>query len=124
MFYTPNPIVVEALRKAGGRCSVATAQAEGIELGWGRDPTREENYYRVQGLVRSMRLLGGSDEPTEVVPRARISELESVIATIAAWGEPVVLDRIGVPLKQALSILTECAKAVGVSDTGLAPPAE
>jgi hypothetical protein len=119
MFYTPNPIVEQALREADGHCSQATARLEGIEMQWGRNPAREEDCWRVQGLLTSMRRLGGSDEPTEFVPRARISELESVIATIEAWREPI-LDQIGVPLKRALSILTECAKTVGVSDTGLA----
>jgi hypothetical protein len=119
MFYTPNPIVEKALREAGGYCSQATAQLEGIEMKWGKNPARENDYPRVQGLLRSVRRLGGSDEPTELVPRPRISELENVIATIEAWREPV-LDQIGVPLKRALSILTECAKTVGVSDTGLA----
>jgi hypothetical protein len=119
MFYTPNPIVEQALREADGYCSMATARLEGIEMQLSGNPAREEDYWRVQGLVRSMRRLGGSDDPTEFVPRARITELESVIATIEAWRAPM-LDQIGVLLKQALSILTECAKTVGVSDTGLA----
>lgn len=119
MFYTPNPIVVKALRDADGHCSEATARLEGIEMQWGRNPAREEDCWRVQGLLRGVRRLGGWDGPTELMPRAPISELQSVIATIEAWREPM-LDQIGVPLKRALSILTECAKTVGVSDTGLA----
>jgi hypothetical protein len=120
MFYTPNPIVENALREAGGYCSQATARLEGIELRWRQNPAREEDCWRVQELLKSMRRLGGSDEPTEFVPRARISELESgVIATIEAWREPE-LDQIVEPLKRALRILMECAKTVGVSDTGLA----
>jgi hypothetical protein len=119
MFYTPNPIVVRALRDADGYCSQATAQLEGIEMQWRRVPAREEDCGRIQGLLGSMRRLGRWDGPTELVPRARISELESIIATIGAWREPA-LDQIGVPLKRALSILSECANTVGVSDTGLA----
>jgi hypothetical protein len=119
MFYTPNHIVEKALREAGGECSQATARLEGIEMQWGRSPAREGDYPRLQGLLKSMRRLGRSGEPTELVPRARITELESVIAAIEDWREPI-LDQIRVPLKRALSILTECAKTVGVSDTGLA----
>jgi hypothetical protein len=118
MFFTPNPIVVNALREADGCSSHATALLEGIEMRWSRDSARNEDCWRLQGLLKSVRHLGKSDEPTEVVPRARISELESVIATIEAWREPL-LDPAGVLLKRALSILTECAKKVGVSNTGL-----
>jgi hypothetical protein len=118
MFYTPNPIVVNALREADGCCSEATALLEGIEMRWSRDSARNEDCWRLQGLLTSVRHLAESDEPTEFVPRARILELESVIATIEAWREPM-LDQVGVLLKRALSILTACAKKVGVSDTGL-----
>ncbi len=120
MYYTPNPIVEKALREADGCCSQATALLEGIEMQWSRGAATHEDCWRLQGLLKGVRRLGGWDGPTELVPRASISELESVIATIEAWGEPVVLREVGVPLKQALGILTECAKAVGVSDTGLA----
>ena len=119
MLFTPNPIVVNALREADGCISRATALLEGIEMQWSRNSRREEDYMRLQGLLRSVRRLGGSDTPTEVVPRPRISELESVIATFEAWPEPA-LGRITAALKQALSILRECAKTAGVSDTGLA----
>jgi hypothetical protein len=119
MFFTPNPIVVDALREADGCRSEATALLEGIEMQWSQDTARQKtDYPRLQGLVRSVRRRSGSDTPTEVVPRTRISELESVIATIEAWREPM-LAPVGVLLKRALSILTECAKKVGVSDTGL-----
>jgi hypothetical protein len=121
MFYAPNPIVENALREADGDCSEATALLEGVEMQLRRNPARkEEDYQRVQGLLGNVRRLGGWDGPTEFVPRALISELESVIATIEAWREPM-LDQIGVPLRRALSILTECAKTIGVSDTGLSP---
>jgi hypothetical protein len=119
MYFTPNPIVVEALRDADGCCSQATAQLEGIEMQWSRSADMHEECWRLQGLLKNVRRLGGSDGPTEFVPRARISELESVIATIGAWREPA-LDRVAAPLKRALNILTDCAKTVGVSDTGLA----
>jgi len=118
MFFTPNPIVVNALCEADGCRSRATALLEGIEMRWSRDSVRNEDCWRLQGLLKSVRRLGESDEPAEVVPRARISELESVIATIEAWREPL-LDPPGALLKRALRILTECAKEVGVSDTGL-----
>lgn len=120
MFYTPNPIVVNALGEADGYCSRATALLEGIEMEWGQNTAREKDYPRLQGLVRSMRQnLGGWDGATEVAPRPEILELESVIATIDAWREPM-LNQAGAQLKQALRILTECAKTVGISDTGCA----
>ena len=119
VFYTPNPIVEKALREADGCCSDATAQAEGIDLRWCQNPAREEDCWRVQGLLKDLRRLGGSGEPTEVVPRARISELESLIAKIEPLREPAFAP-IAEPLKRALRILTECAETVGVSDSGLA----
>jgi hypothetical protein len=118
-FYTPNPIVEKALREASGCVSRATALLEGIEMQWSRSPDMHEDCWRVQCLLKDVRDLGGSDGPTEVVSRARISELESVIAAIETWRQPM-LGQVGVSLKRALSILTECAKTVGVSDTGLA----
>src|ERR1700719_4106401 len=118
MFYTPNPIIENALREADASIFRATALLEGIEMQWSRSSDMHEDCWRLQDLLKNVRDLGGSDGPTEVVNRTRISELESVIAAIEAWGKPVVLDRIGAPLKQALSILTECANQVGVSDTG------
>lgn len=117
MFYTPNPIVEKALREADGQCSLATARLEGIEMQWGRILASEETYFRLQALLESMRDLGGWHGPTELVPRPVISELESVIAAIEAWHEPT-LDQVATPLSRALSILTECAKTVGVNDTG------
>lgn len=119
MFYTPNPIVVETLRESDGEYSHATALLEGVDMRWRGNPAREKDYFRLQVLLKSVRGLGGWDGPTELVPSPTISELNSVIATIDTWPERE-LDQVRMRLKRALSILTECAKTVGVSDTGLA----
>lgn len=116
--YTPNPIVEDALREADGCCTNATVQAEGIDLRWRQNPAREEDCWRVQALLKDLRRLGGSGEPTEVVPRARISELQSLIEKIEPLREPAFAPIVE-PLKRALRILTECANKVGISDTGL-----
>lgn len=117
MFYTPNPAVVSALRDANDYRSEATALLDGIEMQW-RTPNRESDYPRLQSLHETMRQFADWDGATEVVPGPEISELESIIATIKAWGDPA-LRPVDTLLKQALRVLTECAKTHGVSDTGL-----
>lgn len=117
--FTPNPIVVNALRDADHCIGRATVRLEGIEMQWRRNADdRQEDYWRLQRLIEGVGVCRW-DGPTELVPRPLISQLGSVITTMEEWRKPM-LDKPVEDLKRALSILTDCADRVGGSDTGLA----